>query len=193
MALHRGRIDLLEAHLRHNPALLERTFSYAEIYPPEVGCIQPAPGSYNEFFPRTPIAGATLLHICVEFDELEIAKWLLERGMKPDARATVDVNGFGGHTALFGAVVSYPHFWMNFTGGWPGTRKPTQAAFAELLLGAGADPNARASLREAFGADGRRVVRDHRDITPLEWGRVFHDRMVVSEPAMQAIAAQGGH
>lgn len=38
MAVHRGRIDLLEAHLARDPHLLTRTFSHEEIYPPELGC-----------------------------------------------------------------------------------------------------------------------------------------------------------
>ena len=38
MALHRGRIDLLEEHLRRDPGLLRRTFSHREIYPAEMGC-----------------------------------------------------------------------------------------------------------------------------------------------------------
>ena len=38
MALHRGRIDLLEEHLRRDPNLLKRTFPWEEIYPPELGC-----------------------------------------------------------------------------------------------------------------------------------------------------------
>jgi hypothetical protein len=37
MALHRGRIDLLEPHMRRDPQLLTRTFSHAEIYPPALG------------------------------------------------------------------------------------------------------------------------------------------------------------
>jgi ankyrin repeat protein len=192
MALHRGRIDLLEQHLRRDPQLLERTFTYAEIFPPEVGCNQPPPDTYDEFLPRTPIAGTTLLHVAIEFDELEIARWLLDRGMNADARAAVDANGFGGHTALFNSVVSYPNFWMNFAGGWPGTRKPMQATFAELLLDHGADPNARASFREEGLVDNRYERHDYRDVTPLEWARVFRNRMIVSEPAMAAIAARGG-
>ena len=36
-ALHSGRIDLLEEHLRRDPRLLERTFSHEETYPPEFG------------------------------------------------------------------------------------------------------------------------------------------------------------
>lgn len=32
-------------------------------------------------------------------------------------------------------MVSYPHFWMNHAGGWAHSRKPGQAAFAQLLAG----------------------------------------------------------
>lgn len=185
MALHRGRIDLLESHLQRDPALLHRTFSFEEIFPPELGC-------HEEDYPRTTLAGATLLHLCVEFDELEIARWLLGRGMAADAPAAVDTDGFGGHTALFAAVVSYANFWMNYTGGWAHQRKPQEAVFARLLLDHGADPNARASLRERVRTAGGPTVREHRDLTPLGWGEVFHDRMVVSQPAMRLIAERGG-
>jgi hypothetical protein len=97
MALHQGRIDLLEEHLRRDPGLLRRTFAHDEIYPPEVGCHDDWPVH------GTPLGGATLLHLCVDFDELEIAQWLLERGMDVDAKAAVDDAGFGGH---FGTVRS---------------------------------------------------------------------------------------
>ena len=33
MALHRGRIDLLEAHLARDPDLLTRTFDIADVFP----------------------------------------------------------------------------------------------------------------------------------------------------------------
>ncbi len=36
------------------------------------------------------------------------------------------------------------------------------------------------------------AVRTHRDLTPLGWGRAFHDRRIVSEPAMRVIAERGG-
>jgi ankyrin repeat protein len=129
------------------------------------------------------------LHVCAEFDELEIARWLLERGMDPDVPAEVDERGFGGHTALFGAVVSYPNFWMNYTGGWAHSRKPKEARFAELLLDRGADPNARATLPEPASG----TVRAHRSVTPLAWGEAFQNKIVVSEPAMRLIAERGGH
>ena len=41
MALHRGRIDLLEAHLDHDRSLRERRFEEREVYPPGLG-IEPA-------------------------------------------------------------------------------------------------------------------------------------------------------
>lgn len=186
MAFHRGRIDLLEAHVARDPALITRTFTYEEIFPPALGC-------HGETFPRTSLDGVTLLHLCVEFDELDIARWLLDRGMPVDAPAAVDANGFGGHTALYTAVVCYANFWMNYTGGWAHARKPQDSPFARLLLEHGADPNARASLREAVMRDYTFVSwREHRDITPLRWGELFHDPIVVSRPAMRLIAARGG-
>jgi hypothetical protein len=36
MALHRGRIDLLQAHLERDPALLTRTFRVTAVFPPEL-------------------------------------------------------------------------------------------------------------------------------------------------------------
>jgi hypothetical protein len=187
MALHRGRIDLLAAHVEGDPSLLRQTFRYEEIFPPELGC-------HEELLPRTTLAGATLLHVCVEFDELELARWLLAQGMAADQPAAIDDRGFGGHTALFSAVVSYPNFWGNYTGGWHYRGPPADSPFARLLLDHGADPNARASLREQLMDNTKRVgVREHRDLTTLAWGAVFHNRLVVSEPAMRLIAERGGH
>ena len=40
MAVHRGRLDLLERHLGADPSLLRRTFSHTELFPPELGCGQ---------------------------------------------------------------------------------------------------------------------------------------------------------
>jgi hypothetical protein len=109
MALHRGRVDLLEAHLRRDPGLLSRTFSHREIYPAELGCGDPLDATVG-----TPLGGSTLLHMCVDYDELETARWLLDRGMDVNARAAMGKDGFGGYTALFNTVVSQPNFWMNY-------------------------------------------------------------------------------
>lgn len=185
MALHRGRIELLEKHLRRDPGLLHRTFTHEEIYPPEFGCHDEVLATQG-----TPLAGSTLLHMCVDYDEMEIARWLLERGMDVDARAAVDSDGFGGHTALFATVVSQPNFWMNYGG------QPQVAPFTQLLLDLDADPNARASLRKQLhpGYAPRYDMRLHeyRDVTPLSWGRQFHAKVFVSDPAMRLIAERGG-
>ena len=182
MALHRGRIDLLEDHLRRDPQLLRRTFAHEEIYPPELGCHDEVLATHG-----TPLAGATLLHMCVDYDEIEIARWLLERGMDVDARAAVDGDGFGGHTALFATVVSQPNFWMNHQ------NRPQVAPFTQLLLDHGADPNVRASLRKqlhpGYGED---TMHEYRDVTPLSWGERFHRQIFVSRPAMQLIVQHGG-
>ena len=182
MALHRGRIDLLEEHLRRDPALLRRTFSHEEIYPPELGCHDEVLATHG-----TPLAGATLLHMCVDYGEMEIARWLLERGMDVNARAAVDADGFGGHTALFATVVSQPNFWVNYG------RQPDEAPFTRLLLDHGADPNARASLRKqlhpGYGPD---TLHEYRDVTPLSWGERFHNQIFVSREAMRLIAERGG-
>jgi len=61
-----------------------------------------------------------------------------------------------------------------------------------LLLDSGADPNARASLRELVLGEGVRSIREHRNVTPLSWGEVFHDKMVVNAAAMRLIAERGG-
>jgi hypothetical protein len=182
MALHRGRVDLLEQHLHRDSSLLTRTFSFAEIYPPELGCHDEVLATYG-----TPLAGTTLLHMCVDYNEIEIAQWLLSHGMNADMPAAVDADGFGGHTALFSTVVSQPNFWMNHRGEVP------DAPFTKLLLDHGANPNARASLRKrlhpGYGIDGLHV---YRDVTPIQWGEEFVFQKLVNRAAMRLIAEQGG-
>jgi len=186
MALHRGRIDQLEEHLRRDPELLERTFTHEEIYPPELGCHDEVLATQG-----TPLRGTTLLHLCADYDEIEIARWLLDHGMDPNVRAAVDENGFGGHTALFCTVVSQPNFWMNYPG------REQVAPFTKLLLQRGADPNILASLRKQLhpGYGPRYDVEtayEYRNVTALGWGKQFHAKVFVSEPAMKLIEEHGG-
>ena len=126
--------------------------------------------------------------MCVDYDEMEIARWLIARGMDVNARAAIDADGFGGHTPLFATVVSQPNFWMNYQG------RPQVAPFTELLLDHGADPNVRASLWKRLhpGHDETTTRHDYRDVTALSWGRRFHAKVFVSETAMALISAAGG-
>ncbi len=179
MAVHRGRIDLLERLLNQDPGLLSRTFGHQEIYPPSLGCDEDESLALH----GTPLAGGTLLHLCVDMDEIEVARWLLEKGADVNATGAVDADGFGGHTALFGCVVSQPYV----------CGRQRDASMARLLLDAGANPNARASLakRLRFVEDESR--HEYRDVTPLAWGEQFHGRDWVNRAAMALIAEAGGH
>jgi len=182
IAVHRGRIDLLEGRLQRDPEMLKRTFVLDEIYPPALGC-----GPDQTFgLHGTPLAGTTLLHICVEFDEIEIACWLIEHGADVNAKAEIGADGFGGHTPLFHCVVNNSYL----------CGKPSDGAFARLLLDHGADPNARASLRKQLHFVPDETMHEYRDVTPLSWGERFHGQQFhdwVNKLAMQLIVERGGH
>ena len=179
MAVHRGRIDLLEAQLAHDPKVVTRTFSHEEIYPRELGCSP----DHSLALHGTPLAGTTLLHLCVDFDEIEIARWLIEHGADVNAKAEIDADGFGGHTALFGTVVSQAYR----------CGRQRDADFTRLLLDHGANPNVRASLRKwiRFVADDS--MHEYHDVTPVSWGERFHDQAWVNRAALRLIVERGGH
>lgn len=183
MALHRGRIDLLERHIAREPGVLHRTFTNRDVYPAELGCGDPIDATVG-----TPLDGTTLLHMCVEFDELEIARWLIDKGADVNARARMGASGFGGYTPLFCTVVSQPNFWMNYH-----KQGPFVAPFTDLLLEHGADPNVRASIwKRLHPGHGDTARHDYRDVTALSYGRRFHAPVFVSEPAMRLVEAAGG-
>jgi len=183
MALHRGRIDLLEQHLARDPDLLTRTFDITEIYPLAPACSRDPYTAQG-----TPMHQTTLLHIAAYFDELEIAEWLLDRGMDPDTRAATDADGFGGYTALFSTVVSQHNFWVNYRKG-----RPDDALFTRLLLDRGAEVNIRASLLQRLEeGHGGGPLREYRDVMPLSWGEQYHDKIFVSRESMRLIEARGG-
>ena len=174
MAFHRGRVDLLEKHFMQDPALIRRRFTLADIFPPQLGL------NADEVLHVTPIQGVTMLHLAIEYDELDVARWLLERGADVNARAQLDAEGFGGHTPLFHTVVTL------------GRRDDEKA---RLLLEYGADPNARATLRKQLkdmGNPEQEAMREFHDVTPTAYARQFQVPEWVSEPALAAIAAAGG-
>ncbi len=183
MALHRGRLDLLERHLQRDRALLQRTFRHDEIYPRSMRC-----EAHIDATVGTPLDGTTLLHMAIEYDEVEIVHWLLDHGADVNARAAVGASGFGGFTPLFNTVVSQPNFWMNYR-----KRGPFVAPMTELLLARGADVAVRASIwKRLHPGHGPTTRHDYRDVTALSWGRRFHDQIFVSEPALRLIEAAGG-
>jgi hypothetical protein len=183
MALHRGRHDLLGAHLERDPGLLTRTFDIKDIYP-----LAPACSREPHTAQGTPVHGTTLLHIAAYFDELEIARWLLDRGMDPNVKSATDAEGFGGYTALFSTVVAQHNFWVNY-----GKGQPDDATFTRLLLDRGADPNVRASLRARLEeGHGGGHERQFRNVTPLGWAEQYHARIFVSRESMRLIEERGG-
>jgi ankyrin repeat protein len=178
MAVHRGRVDLLEEHLRRDAGLLRRTFGHEEVYPREVGCHADDSLALH----GTPLAGGTLLHLCVDNDEWEIAQWLIARGADVNAKAAVDAEGFGGHTALFGCVVSQAYR--------VGLQRDD--GFARLLLDHGAEPNVRASMRKRLRFVADETMHEYREVTPLGWGERFHEQEWVNREAMRLIRERGG-
>jgi hypothetical protein len=177
MALHRGRIDLLARHLEKDPSLFTRTFAHAEIFPPSLGC---GPDPAEALF-GAPLDGTTLLHLCMDYDEFEIAQWILERGGPVDVPAEIDKDGFGGHTALFGCIISQPYR----TGRGNSTKLP------QLLLDHGANVNHRASIRKAHRFVEDESLHEYRDVTPRALGERYHDQDWVNKPALELIVKWG--
>ncbi|WP_395088888.1 ankyrin repeat domain-containing protein [Armatimonas sp.] len=172
-AVHRGRLDLLAAHVRRDPSALNRQFPHEEIYPPELGCHT----DHTQALCGTPLGGGTLLHLAVDNDTCEIAQWLLENGADVNTSATVDADGFGGHTALFGCVVSQPYRCSR-----------NNLPMTKLLLDHGADMSVRASLRKELRGVDDETLHEYHDVTPRTWGERFHDQDWVN-PAVLALLA----
>jgi hypothetical protein len=165
MAFHRGDVSQLEKHLRRDPRLIERRFTLREIYPPECGCADDGRAGMH----WTPIDGATLLHLAIDFREREIFDWLLAHGADVNARSTIDGDGFGGHTPLFNAVVCGPG---------------DDLAMTRTLLERGAAKEARASLRKFLDWIANPHWYEARDVTAAEWGRGFPEKFWVNTEAL---------
>jgi hypothetical protein len=111
----------------------------------------------------TPVFGSTLLHLAIEYDDIDVARWLVQRGADANAKAAVDADGFGGHTPLFHAVV---------------TLAAPDDSKARLLLERGATPNARATIRKQLrdmGDPEKETMREFHDVTPIGYARQFQE------------------
>ena len=102
----------------------------------------------------TSLRGVPPLHVCAEYNSLRCAELLLERGVDVDARAAVDADGVGGHSALFHTVNS--------------SNDHCRPAM-ELLVETGADVALRVdALVWGAGFDWETVVID---VTPLSYAQ----------------------
>jgi hypothetical protein len=168
MALHRGDISRLEAHLRRDPRLLQRRFTLREIYPPECGC----PNEGRSGMHWTPIDGTTLLHLAIDFHEREAFDWLLARGADVNACATIDAEGFGGHTPLYNALVCGP--WHD-------------PAMTRALLERGASTDVGVNLRKFLDWREEPGWHEARNVTPAEWARTFLEKGWVNTSALRLL------
>jgi ankyrin repeat protein len=175
MAFHRGRIDLLQAHLDRDPSLLEHRFTESEVFPVELG-LEPGAGLHC-----TPVTGGTLLHLAVEYDDIDTARWLVERGADVNAKTTLNADGFGGHTPLFHTVVTLA--------------RPFDDSQARLLLQHGANPNARATIRKQLrdmGDPEIEKMHEYHNVTPIGYARHWPEPSWINTPAIAAITEHGG-
>jgi hypothetical protein len=173
MAVHRGHADRLKEHLRRDPGLIQRRFALREIYPPELGC---GDGGRTGMH-GTQVDGTTLLHLAIEFDELEIFDLLLAGGADANARALIDAEGFGGHTPLFNELVSMP----------AACRRQRDGSLVRRLLAGGASKDLRATLRKFL--DWCETPRWHvaPEVTPAEWAQGFPEKGWVNEEAVRVV------
>ncbi len=79
------------------------------------------------------------------------------------------VDGFGGHTPLFNAVVCGPR---------------EETLMTRTLLARGGDPAVRASLRKFLDWCESPRWHEARDVTPLEWARGFPEQGWVNHEAV---------
>jgi Ankyrin repeat len=94
----------------------------------------------------TPLRGASLLHVCAEYNRVKCAKALLKSGADVNRKAAVDNEGMGGHTPIFHTVNSHQNF-----------ARPMM----ELLIESGADVDVRLKgLRWGQGFDWETVLYD---------------------------------
>ena len=121
----------------------------------------PVPFEWIVDAPNAPVDGGTLLHFAAEFDELDCARLLIERGADVNAAIARDDDGIGGTTPVFNAVAH------NY-------RRPMLA----YLIDCGADLSASATfdggrLRSAFGQD---AGLERRDLAPLSYCELTRDK-----------------
>lgn len=156
MDLLRGRVDMVAEHLDADPSLVRARFPQLD-FGITGGRVMTLPG-------------ATLLHVAAEFQSLEAATLLLDRGADVNARATVDDHGVGGQTPLFHAATQFSD------NGLPVSR---------LLVERGADLTVRARVAGHYERPGEVV-----ECTAL--GYALHLEEVTRKPKTIAFLREHG-
>ncbi len=147
MDIHRGRLGPLEQRLDRCPDLVAARFSL-------------------DYGDHLTLRGVTLLHVAVEYHELDAVRLLLRRGADLNARAAIGRNGVGGQTPLFHAI---------------GANQGTGWQTFEYLLDQGADLTVRAHIQRNPAADDKVMDCIHKgqdhffsevdELTPLGYAR----------------------
>jgi ankyrin repeat protein len=139
LAVIRGRVTELLELLDASPALIHQRF-------PELDFGTTAARMLT-------LRGGTLLHVAAEFQNLEVARLLLDRGADVNAPAMLDEAGVGGQTPIFHAAT-----------------QPEDAGLplVELLVERGADLTVRAKLPGHYEAPGEVV-----ECRPLDYALLF--------------------
>ena len=144
---------MLEKHLRNDPGLIHQKFSLKEIF------CKPFFDDHTDGLHLTPLEGTTLLHLAMEYDEQNIMHWLVEIGADVNVMSTIDEDGFGGHTPLFHATVTFI---------------PEDTSKAAFLLEKGANPNHRCSIRKQLQHTGKlhkEDIHEYKNATPISFAK----------------------
>jgi hypothetical protein len=165
MAFHCGDLEQLKVLYQKDPRLIHRRYSYPEIYPPQLGCHEDQRLGLH----GTPIAGTTLLHLSIDFDERLIFDWLLEKGADVNAAADIDQDGFGGHTPVYNALV--------------GSQRDDY--MVRRLLESGANVGIRVDLRKYLDWTEKPGWYTAINVTPVEWAAGFPEKGWVNEQAVR--------
>jgi len=128
-----------------------------------VGLLDASPSLIHQRFPELDfgttaarmltLRGGTLLHVAAEFQNLDVARLLLDRGADVNAAAMLDEAGVGGQTPIFHAATQ---------------REDAGLPLVKLLVERGADLTVRAKLPGHYEAPGEVV-----ECTPLDYALLF--------------------
>jgi ankyrin repeat protein len=135
----RGDLDSVRELLQRSPSLIERRYPTLNI------------GTTGGRM--LTLKGATLLHVAAEFEQAEVATWLLDAGADVNAPALIDSEGLGGQTPIFHAA----------------THGNLGIGLVRLFLSRGADLNVRCRLPGHYENPEEKIFEG----TVLEYARRF--------------------